>query len=398
MKIAYFDCFSGCSGDMLLGAFIDAGFELKALKQGLRSLDLGNYELKAEKVVKSSITATKFDVIINENSQHSHRPLSEILKIIGSSRLSKNIKKKSSDIFQKLGEAEAGIHGISIEDVEFHELGAIDTIVDIVGTLLALEYLGVEQTYASSLPIGSGIIHSAHGILPAPAPATLHLLSEAQAPLVSYPDNRNFPAGELVTPTGAVLLTSLAKFSRPNMQVGKVGYGAGTKDFSGWPNVMRIWLGESSVEDVNGNLVLLETNIDDMSPQIFGYLMDKLLAARAVDVWFTPIQMKKNRPAVMLSVLAPVSFEAQLTDIIMRETTTLGIRSRRVSRQIAQREIIEFKSSLGLVHVKIKRVSGKIQNVSPEYEDCRNIAASNNLPLLEVIRTIESEAGKNLID
>jgi uncharacterized protein (TIGR00299 family) protein len=396
MKIAYFDCFSGCSGDMILGALIDAGLDLKSLIKGLSSLDIGKYKLSVEKVRRSSITATKFNVIIDEQGHHHHRPLKDIFKIISASRLPKNVKEKSMAIFQKLGEAEAKIHGININKVEFHELGAIDTIIDIAGTLLALEYFNIEQVYASALPVGSGMISSAHGILPVPAPATLHLLADAGAPLISLSAKEGTPAGELVTPTGAVLVTSLAKFSRPNMTTEKVGYGAGNKDFPGWPNVMRIWLGETSSGEGNDGLVLLETNIDDMNPQIYGFLMDKLLAEKAADVWFTPIQMKKNRPAIMLSVLAPAYAEAKLTEIIMRETSTLGIRSRQVSRHIAQREILELESSLGPVYVKVKRLSGQALDISPEYEDCRNIALEKNIPLQEVIRIIETEARQKL--
>jgi uncharacterized protein (TIGR00299 family) protein len=396
MKIAYFDCFSGCSGDMILGAFIDAGLDLKTLKKGLSSLDIGDYKLTAEKVRRSSITATKFGVVIEEHVHHHHRPLQDILGIINSSRLSKNIKEKSAAIFQKLGAAEAKIHGINIDEVEFHELGAVDTIIDIVGTIFALDYLKIEQVYASPLPVGSGTIPTAHGILPVPAPATLHLLAEAGTPLISFPETADTPAGELVTPTGAVLVTSLAKFSRPNMSTDKVGYGAGNKNFKDWPNIMRIWLGETMADVGHDELVLLETNIDDMNPQIYSYLMEKLLAEKAADVWFTPIQMKKNRPAIMLSVLAPAYTEARLTEIIMQETSTLGIRVRPVSRHIAQREIMEFESSLGNAHVKVKRFSGNILNVSPEYEDCHKIALEKDMPLQEVFRIVEAEARRKL--
>ncbi len=396
MKIAYFDCFSGCSGDMILGAFIDAGLELKTLQDGLSSMNIGDYKLTAEKVKRSSITATKFNVVINEHTHHHHRPLKDILKIIKSSRLPKNIKERAAVIFQKLGQTEAEIHGVKINEVEFHELGAVDTIIDIVGTLIALDYFKIEQVYASAIPTGSGSVRSAHGVLPVPAPATLKILSEANAPLISGPDKTGLPTGELITPTGAVLVTSLAKFDRPCFTAEKIGYGAGNKDFPGWPNIMRIWLGETS-EITDDEMVLLETNIDDMNPQIFGYLMDKLLAEKAADVWFTSIQMKKNRPAVMLSVLVPPLFENKLTEIIMRETTTLGVRSRKIPRHTAQREIIDFKSTLGKVHLKLKRFNNNIIQCSPEYEDCREIAIISNLSLLEVMRIIQAEADKKYL-
>ena len=392
MKIAYFDCFSGCSGDMILGALIDAGLELKTLKKELSSLDIGKYKLTAEKIQRSVITATKFNVVIDKYTNHHHRSLTEILGIIKASQLSKSVKQKSSDIFRKLGEAEARIHGINVDEVEFHELGAIDTVIDIVGTVFALEYLNIKQVYASPLPVGSGTVSTAHGILPVPAPATLHLLAAAKAPLVSSSEVAEAPTGELVTPTGAVLVTSLAKFSRPNMVTDKVGYGAGSKDFKNWPNVLRIWLGETADDTQYDALILFETNIDDMSPQIYGYLIEKLLAEKAADVWFTPIQMKKNRPAVMLSVLAPSFAEAKITEIIMKETSTLGIRIRPVSRYIAHRKVIEFSSSLGSVHIKIKQLPGEKQDISPEYEDCRRIALEKDVPLREVIRIVAEEA------
>jgi uncharacterized protein (TIGR00299 family) protein len=424
-RTAYFDCFSGCSGDMLIGALLDAGLDLEVLKKGLGSLDFHGYRLASSKVVRSSITATKFDVIIDEeehahdhHSEHghdhhhehshehehnhapehsheaaprAHRGLTEILKIIDSGTLSENVKTKSSAIFRKLGAVEAGIHGVPLEEAHFHELGAIDTIVDIVGTVLALETLKIEKVYASPMAAGSGTVKTAHGILPVPAPATLQILADAGAPIAAAPFS-DTPPGELLTPTGAVLITSLAAgYSRPDLKVSKVGYGAGSKQFPGWPNVVRVWIGEEISSAESSELVLLETNIDDMNPQIYGYLMETLLAAKAADVWFTPIQMKKNRPAIMLSVLGPVNLEEKFTEIIMRETSTLGVRSRRISRHTAHREIIEFTSSLGLAHVKVKRY-GDFVSISPEFDDCRRISLEKGLPLQEVSRIIEGEA------
>jgi hypothetical protein len=379
---------------MMLGALLDAGFELETLREGLAKLNVGGYRLSAEKVQRSSITATKFTVTLDNHVHYHHRGLAEILGIINSSHLSDNVKRKSSAIFQRLGEVEAKIHGISLDKVHFHELGAIDTIVDIVGTIYAYETLKIERFYCSPLPVGSGNITTAHGILPAPAPATLQLLASARAPIVSAPESSP-PLGELVTPTGAALVASLASFRRPDIQIDKVGYGAGSKDFKALPNVLRIWLGEEVDELESGELVLLETNIDDMDPQIYGYLMEKLLESSASDIWFTPIQMKKNRPAIMVSVLGPADREAKFTEIIMCETSTLGIRSRRVSRHIAQREIIEIDSSLGHACVKVKRF-GELLSVSPEYEDCRRIARGCHLPLQEVFKTIETEARQYL--
>ena len=398
-KVAYFDCFSGASGDMIIGSLLDAGLDFKVLKKGLAGLDFHGYELTAEKVLRSSITATKFNVVLVEEehepsheSLHHHRGLSEILNIINTGNIPDNVKLKSSEIFRKLGQVEAGIHGVPLEEVHFHELGAVDTIIDIVGTVFALETLKIERVYSSPLAVGSGTVKTAHGILPVPAPATLQILANAGAPIINAPPSEN-PPGELLTPTGAVLITYLASgFRQPKLKLEKVGYGAGNKQFSTWPNVVRIWIGEEDDAANDDGLVLLETNIDDMNPQIYGYLMEKLFAEKAADVWFTPIQMKKNRPAIMLSVLAPSTLEGKLSEIIMKETSTLGIRSRTVSRHMAQREIIEFDSSLGRAHAKIKRFGQDILAVSPEYDDCRRLALEHNLPLHEVSRIVEIEA------
>ncbi len=395
-QIAYFDCFSGCSGDMLLGALLDVGLDLDALNRGLAGLNIGGYELTVEKVRRSSITATKFNVVIDEGTHQDHRSLTQILRLIEESQLSARVREQSSDIFRRLGRVEANIHGVPIEEVHFHEIGAVDSIIDIVGTVFALEMLQIEHCYASPLPAGSGSVATAHGRLPAPAPATLQLLADVGAPLTSGLESSR-PQGELVTPTGAALVTSLATFGQPQMNITGVGYGAGSKDFEGWPNVVRVWLGEQSASDSDDELRLLETNIDDMNPQIYGYLMEQLFAEQAADVWFTPIQMKKNRPAIMLSVLAPAHAESRMIDIIMRETSTLGIRVRPVSRHIAKREIIEIESSLGRVHAKIKRYSGDILAVSPEYDDCRRIALERNLPLHEVHRVVEKEVRQHLL-
>jgi hypothetical protein len=402
-KIAYFDCFSGASGDMIIGSLLDAGLDLEILKKELAGLDFHGYRLTAEKVTRSSITATKFNVVLDEEehehhheSSHQHRGLTEILNIINNGKIPDSVKTKSSEIFRKLGTVEAGIHGVPLEEVHFHELGAVDTIVDIVGTVFALETLNIERIYSSPLAVGSGMVKTAHGVLPVPAPATLQILADAAAPVVNAPPSDN-PPGELLTPTGAVLITFLAAgFKQPNLKVEKVGYGAGNKQFSTWPNVLRVWIGEENAGENDDGLVLLETNIDDMNPQIYGYLMEKLFAEKAADVWFTPIQMKKNRPAVMLSVLTPSSLETKLTEIIMKETSTLGIRSRPVSRHMAHREIIEFDTTLGRAKAKIKRFGDDIIAISPEYDDCRRLALEHNVPLHEVSRIVEIEARRYL--
>jgi uncharacterized protein (TIGR00299 family) protein len=395
-RALYFDCFSGCSGDMILGALLDSGFELDALRKGLAELNLNGYQITAEKVLRSSISGTKFNVLIEKDQLQPHRGLTDIVSIIDSSHLSEKVKKKSQEIFRHLGEVEAGIHGIPLDEVHFHELGGIDSIIDIVGAIYVLENLKIDHYYCSPLPVGSGKIKTDHGILPVPAPATLKLLALAGAPMVSPPESPS-PVGELVTPTGAAVVTALSVFRRPDMRVKGVGYGAGQKDFAAWPNVMRVWIGEEINQPENADLILLETNIDDMNPQIFGYLMDKLLAERASDVWFTPIQMKKNRPAVMLSILAPAELESRLTEIVLTETSTLGIRTRLVSRHVAERKILEVPTTLGIAHVKVKIIGGVFE-ISPEYEDCRRVALERGLPLQEVLRIIELESRQYLKD
>jgi pyridinium-3,5-bisthiocarboxylic acid mononucleotide nickel chelatase len=391
VKMAYFDCFSGCSGDMILGALLDAGLSLDDLKEALSSLEIGGYSLSCEKVKRCGITATKFNVIMDEQVHQHHRSLADILNILNASRLPTGVKQVSGAVFQRLGEAEARVHGVPLEEVHFHEIGAVDSIIDIAGSVWALEKLQIEHFYSSPLPLGGGRVSTAHGLLPVPAPATLELLAMAKAPVVDFPPEGSVQ-GELVTPTGATLITTLAEFKRPDMLLEKSGYGAGNKDFSGWPNVLRIWIGQAESTAQSEGLILLETNIDDMNPQVYGYLMEKLFSEKAADVWFTPIQMKKNRPAILLSVLGPRSAEAALTETMLRETSTLGIRVRAVTRHTAQREISEFESSLGRLRVKVKRHEGKILAVSPEYEDCRRIALEKDIPLQEVLRRVESEA------
>lgn len=392
-KIAYFDCFSGCSGDMILGALLDVGLSEPALKAGLNSIPLEGYHLVVEKTKRASIAATRVKVIIDEDEVLPERSLSDILEIIEASDLSTEVKERGVTIFQRLGQVESKIHGSPLDEVHFHELGGIDSIVDIMGVVIGFSILGIEQFYSSPLPLGGGKVSTAHGILPVPAPATLELIAMVQAPVTDF-TNPLISEAELVTPTGAAIITSLANFRRPSIILENVGYGAGEKDFGAWPNVLRLWVGEETVLANNEELILLETNIDDMNPEIYGYLMDKLFKEGAVDVWYTPIQMKKNRPATMVSVLAPRYAEFNLTETMMRETSTLGIRVRPICRHTAERDILEFESSLGRVEVKVKRFSGEILSMSPEYEDCRRIALERGTPLREVYRVVEMESWK----
>lgn len=394
-KTLYFDCFSGCSGDMILGALLDMGVPLAALEEGLGSLAVSGYRLEVEKVKRSSVTASKLRVILDDSQAQPARSLAEILQMIDASRLSAAVREKSKSIFSKLGECEAEVHGVPLEKVHFHEIGAVDSIVDIVGAVLGFEMLEVERFFSSPLPVGNGTVKTAHGVLPVPAPATLKLLAQARAPLAP-PPVAGETSGELVTPTGAAIITSLASFSLPSMVIEKVGCGAGSKDFAGWPNVLRLWLGQEAKAPDADRMVLLETNIDNMNHEICGYLMEKLFAQGAADVWFTPVYMKKNRPAIMLSVLAPGQAEGLLTETIFKETPTLGIRVRPVARHIVEREAIEFDSTLGRAAAKVKRFKGRVIGVAPEYDHCRRIALEKDVPLQEVYRILSEEARRSL--
>jgi hypothetical protein len=386
-RIAYLDCFSGISGDMLLGALLDAGLRHEALESELARLGLRGYRLEVSKVERAGLAATRVEVVpVGEPPPH--RRLPDILSVIERSDLPAADRERGSLVFRRLAEAEGRVHGCDPEEVEFHEVGAIDTLVDVMGAVIGLRLLEVHGLYCSPLPAGGGEARGAHGVLPVPAPATLELLARAQAPLTSPAGE---PAFELVTPTGAAVVTTLARFERPPMRLTGVGYGAGARDLPGRPNVLRLWLGERTGEQ-RRSMLLLETNIDDMSPELFGYVQERLFEAGAADVWFVPIQMKKNRPATLLSVLCPHDREEAAVSLLLRETSTLGVRISEVSRQEADRESVEFESSLGPAAVKVKRLEGQEPQVSPEYEACRRLARERHLPLAEVYRIVSDEA------
>ena len=392
-KAAYFDLFAGCSGDMILGALLDTGLPLLALETELGTLPLEGYRVTAEKVKRGAVIATRAQVVLDSKIRQPDRSYSDIVELITGSRLDDQVKQQSIDIFRSLGEVEARIHGVKLELVHFHEIGAVDSIIDIVGAVIGFKLLGVTDFYSSPFPVGGGSVECRHGGLPLPAPATLDLLTQKHAPVVS-PCHVAMEGKELVTPTGAAIVTTLAEFNRPPLNLEKVGYGAGNRNPDEYPNIMRVWIGEAPAGDGPEGMVLLETNIDDMNPQIYDYVMERLFAQGALDVWFTHIQMKKNRPAVMLSVLAPDDAESRLSETIMRETSTLGIRVRPVSRHIAGRDIVEIDSTYGKVSVKVKRFQDEVLSISPEYDECRKIAADRDIPLRDVYRTIEDEARK----
>lgn len=389
-RIAYLDCVSGISGDMLLGALIDAGAGVDALDAELRKLDIGGWSLRAERVRRAGIAATLARVELAESPQP-HRRLRDILRIIEGSSLPDSDRASATAVFRRLAEAEAQIHGIEPDAVDFHEVGALDAIVDVVGAVAGLRLLGVERLYCSPLPAGGGTARSAHGALPVPAPATLELIALANAPVAAASADRPM---EMVTPTGAAIATTLATFERPAMTLRGAGYGAGGRDPEGWPNVLRIWLGD--VAEAQRTMLLIETNVDDMNPEVYGYVLEKLFAAGVADAWTQPIQMKKNRPGVLLSALCAPEREDAIVRVLLRETTTLGMRVTPVSRHEAQREVFEFESSLGPAAVKVKRLPGEPPRVAPEYEACRRIAEERDLPLIEVYGIIEREARERL--
>ena len=391
MRVGYLDCFSGLSGDMMLGALVDCGLPMDRLAAELARLPLTGYQLSSEPARRGIITGTRVTVTL-EGGPQQRRGLNDVLDIIQQSDISPEQKERSSLVFHRLAEAEAKVHRVPKEEVHFHELGAVDAIVDIVGAVVGLDLLGIGALYSSPLPTGGGTVETEHGTIPVPAPATLELIASARAPLRPQvsPD-----LGELVTPTGAAIATSLALFECPAFTLERVGYGVGAREIPAMPNVLPLWIGETSEEQ--GTLLLLETNIDDMSAELHGYVMERLFEHGALDVWFTPIQMKKNRPAVMVSVLAPTEAEAVLVETMLRETSTLGVRVQRMERHQCEREMVPFESSLGRVMTKMKRLHGKRTGLSPEFEDCRRLAQQHGLPLQEVYRIVTIEASAHLL-
>ena len=381
MKLAYFDCFSGISGDMTLGALLDAGCDLAQLRAELRGLQVAGWELSAEKVWKNGMAATYARV--KTEDQQKHRSLSAILEILQNSQLAPPVRQRAASIFQKLGEAEARVHDVPIEKIHFHEVGAVDAIVDIVGVCIGFHALGIEKFACSPLNVGGGTAKMAHGILPVPAPATANLLQ-------GKPTYSNGVQRELVTPTGAAIVATLCDSfgPQPPMTVSAIGYGAGTADLEGQPNVLRLMVGEAAEKTVPGydqEITVIEANLDDMNPQIYGYFQEKALAAGALDVFTTPVQMKKNRPGTLLTVLCQPADAQALMLLIFAETTTFGVRTYSAQRRVLPREFVKVTTSFGEVRVKLSRVNGRILHVSPEYDDCRKLAEEKNVPLQRVI-------------
>ena len=378
-RAIYLDCFSGISGNMFLGALIDAGVPLSYLESELAKLDVSGYELVIQEVVKAGIRATYMEVKTKAGVQPS-RNLDDILNILTGSDLPDRVKSGAKNTFCRMADAEAKVHGVPVNRIHFHEVGAVDAIVDVVGTMIGLEYLGVQTVMSSGLHVGSGFVKCSHGRMPVPAPATAELIA-------GYPFYSTDIVGELVTPTGAALVTTLAKSFGPmpkSFQAQKVAYGAGKKELD-IPNVLRLYIGELVAEDIQSGTQIIETNIDDLNPQIYVYLMEKLFEYGVGDVYFTPVIMKKGRPGTKLSVTARGSQVQDVLDIILRETTSLGIKVYACEAYHAERDVLTVSTQWGEVRLKIGKQNGKIINVAPEYEDCRAIAEKSGVALKAVI-------------
>jgi uncharacterized protein (TIGR00299 family) protein len=405
MRTLYFDCFSGASGDMTVGALLDLGLDLNYLRTELAKLPVEGYELKATRVVRANISAMKFDVVVPKEHSHAHghahshthahdhehfhRKASEILDMIRSSGLNANARRIAQDIFTRLAISEGKVHHIAPEEVEFHEVGAIDSIVDTVSAAIGFDALGIERFRCSPINVGAGFIHCQHGVYPVPAPATADLLRGASV----YSAHANT---ELVTPTGAAILAGVVtNFAPPSgFTIDRIGYGAGTKQFQDFPNCLRLMLGSESdapqgreifeVAAPSGAIEVIEADIDDMNPQNFSYVLERLMGAGALDATTWPVTMKKGRAGQRLQILAPVDRVDLLSRIVFEETTTIGLRRYRANRSVLERENVPVETPYGTVSVKVARLDGRVVNAAPEFEDCVGLARQHNVPLKEV--------------
>jgi pyridinium-3,5-bisthiocarboxylic acid mononucleotide nickel chelatase len=385
MRTAYFDCFSGISGDMTIGALVDAGASFEELRVQLAGLNVPGYELAIEKVLKQGIAGTKFHVRVHDPGTQ-HRRLRDIEAILRGSGLESRIQVRSLEVFTRLAEAEATIHHTTIDQVHFHEVGAIDSIVDVTGSVIGLELLGVKRVVASAVNVGGGFVRAAHGVLPVPGPATAELLKGA-------PTYARGNDGELTTPTGAALLTTLAeRFGPlPNLRVEKIGYGAGTKDLPHAPNLLRIFIGEDGTGGEADMITVLEANLDDMNPEWFEFAQEQLFAQGALDVFYTPIFMKKNRPATKLTVLCEAGTVEAIVDTLFHNTSTFGLRTYEVRRQKLQRVSQMVDTIYGPIAVKIGQWRGQVVQISPEYESCRQAARRCGIPLKKIYAAAEAQ-------
>jgi len=377
MRIGYFDCFSGASGDMILGSLIDAGLSARRLREELKKIRIPTIQLKVKKVLKRGISATQV-IVEGKKERRSHRNLKEIMRIVERSGVKAEVKERSREIFKRIALVESKIHQTPMEEIHFHELGGLDSIVDIVGSVWGLQQLGIEKIHVSKVNVGAGFVKCEHGILPVPAPATLALMEGK--PIYSSGVER-----ELLTPTGAAILTTLgSEFGPiPSIHVERIGYGAG-RDHLLHPNLLRLIIGTSASTSGNEKVVIIQTNIDDMNPQFYDYIMEKLLAMNVLEVFLTPILMKKNRPGTLLTVIGPSEKRPAITEFLLKETTTLGLRWHEEERAKTEREIQTKETRYGKIRFKLARWEGRVVNISPEYEDCKRLALKKGVPLKDI--------------
>ena len=378
MKTIYFDCFAGASGDMILGAMVAAGVNPDLLAQQLKLLNVEGFNVQFKQVTRAGLGATY--AVVETAHEHEHRHLSDILKIIDNSALSAGVKKRASQIFTRLAEAEAHVHNEPVEKVHFHEVGALDAIVDVIGACVCFELLGIERFVSSPIHVGSGFVQMEHGQFPVPPPAVAELLK-------GVPFYSTEIKGELLTPTGAAIITTMSEQygPMPNMESSTVAYGAGTRQYEHFPNVLRVFVGETlGAEPHLERLLMIETNIDDLSPQVLGHVMDQAFELGALDCYFTPVQMKKNRPGILLSVLCEQQLKNQLMQLLFKETTTLGVRTYEVERRALERTTVRVETPYGPIDVKVARLNGQVVNEMPEFEQCRRAAKESGVPLKRV--------------
>ncbi len=383
MRIAFFDPFSGASGDMLLGALLDAGLLLTELRAALGKVNLSGYDLRVERVSQHGIAGTRITVVVTD--EQPARNWAEIRGLLEASALDEPVRAAALAIFERLATAEGKVHGVTPEEVHFHEVGGVDAIVDVCGACIGLSLLGVEAVYSGPPRLGSGFAQSQHGLIPIPAPATAELLAVASAPTAGPDPGTEQVEAELLTPTGAAILTTLAQFRRPDFVPSAVGYGFGARELP-WPNALRVFLGdmtEANVDGTDGDL-LLETNLDDMNPQFYDLLLERLFEAGALDAWLTPIVMKKGRPATQVGVLCPSARRAALEDVLFENTTTLGVRATPVDRVKAARRTEVAVTRWGDVRVKLRGWNGRVVGVAPEYDDCLVIARAQGVPIRDI--------------
>tara|TARA_B100001123_G_scaffold174601_1_gene200557 strand:- start:217 stop:1404 length:1188 start_codon:yes stop_codon:yes gene_type:complete len=392
LKAAYVNAIGGASGDMLLASLVDCGLDIEALSATLNVIGVSGFQLEPHLEDRQGVNGTYLDVQIDKADNRKRTP-AEFVALVKAAPISEKSKSRCIEVFNLIGEAEGALHGEDPGDVHLHELGTVDTLIDVAGVILGLEMLSIEKIYCSPLPTGSGTVKTQHGLLPVPAPATAFIMASRKIPC--YPPPTHLPStGEMVTPTGMALLAVLADFLQPIMNINTIGYGLGTRNPESYPNVLSIWIGEPTVPQNENGIVLLETNLDDTTGETLGYVQENLLQMGARDVWFTPIQMKKNRPGITLSCLVNEFDKINVADFIMLETSTLGIRVRPVERIEAERTIERFQASIGEIGVKLKKKDGVVVSVSPEYEDCKKIAIESNIPLQKVYSLVQQEAEK----